>query len=75
MRSSETELIEPLIELASKNKVLLHLLTNLGVEGSLRGQQEKAMRETVRTVEMLSKSLSGHDYAFFKLIKPSKHYC
>ena len=70
LRNSEAELIEPLIELASKNKVLLQLLIDLGVEGFLREWQEKALRETVRTVEMLSKSLSGHDYVFFKLVKP-----
>ncbi len=62
--------INSLIELASKNKVLLHLLRVLNIHDPLRESQEKAMRNIVKTVEILSKVLKGYEYTFFKLVKP-----
>lgn len=55
---------------ASKNKVLLHLLRILNIQGSLREVQESDMGRVRRTVHVLSKLLKNYDYAFFKLIKP-----
>ncbi|MBS7610485.1 hypothetical protein KEJ19_08055 [Candidatus Bathyarchaeota archaeon] len=58
------------MKLASKNKVLLHLLRVLDIHGSLRESQERVMRNIAEVVKNLSKALNGHDYAFFKLVKP-----
>jgi len=62
--------IDPLIDRASKNKVLLHLLRALNVQGTLREEQESHAAEMKKVVQILSKLLRHYDYAFFKLIKP-----
>ena len=62
--------VDVLIDLASKNKVLLHLLRALDVQGPLREQQELSMRRVTEVVKTISKLLRGCDYAFFKLVKP-----
>jgi len=62
--------IDILIDSASKNKVLLHLLRVLGIQGSLRKDQEARIRKIINIVQILSKLLDSYDYAFFKLIKP-----
>jgi hypothetical protein len=59
-----------LIAHARKNKILLHLLRALNIEGSLREQQELGIRKIVEVVQTLSKLLREYNYAFFKLIKP-----
>jgi len=59
-----------LIDLASKNKVLLQLLVKLDVKNSLRESQEETLGNIVRLVEILSKDLDGFNFAFFKLVKP-----
>jgi len=59
-----------LIDLASKNKVLLQLLVKLDVRDSLRRSQEKTLENIIRLVEILSKNLDGFSFAFFKLVKP-----
>ncbi|MEM2301395.1 MAG: hypothetical protein QXR14_04200, partial [Sulfolobales archaeon] len=59
-----------LVEFASRNKVLLHVLRILNIEGSLRASQERAMMRVVEVIRVLSKILRGYDYAFFKLVKP-----
>jgi hypothetical protein len=55
---------------AKKNKMLLHLLRALNIEGPLREQQELDIRKIVEVVRTLSKLLREYNYAFFKLIKP-----
>ena len=55
---------------ARKNKVLLHALRALNVQGYVREQQELSMRRVVERVEALSKVLKDYNCAFFKLIKP-----
>jgi len=55
---------------AGKNKILLHLLRALNIQGSVRKQQESAMSNVIEVVQILSKLLKGYNYAFFKLIKP-----
>jgi hypothetical protein len=55
---------------ARKNKILLHLLRALNIEGPLREQQELSIRKIVEVVQTLSKLLREYNYAFFKLIKP-----
>lgn len=67
---SETVELKQLMEIASKNKVLLELMTTLEVEGAQRRQQEESMRGVIYVVGMLSKKLRDHDYSFFKLLKP-----
>ena len=62
--------LNPLIGLASKNKVLLQLLVKLDIKDPLRESQEEAMENIVRLVENLSKDLDGFSFAFFKLVKP-----
>ena len=62
--------IDILIDRASGNKVLLHLLRVLNIQGSLRERQESGMRRVMSVVQALSKFLKDYDYAFFKLIKP-----
>ena len=62
--------IDILIDRASGNKVLLHLLRVLNIQGSLRERQESGMRRVMNVVQVLSKFLKDYDYAFFKLIKP-----
>jgi hypothetical protein len=62
--------VDVLIDLAFRNKVLLHLLRVLDIQGSLREQQESSMRKVIETVRVLSKLLKDYDYAFFKLVKP-----
>jgi hypothetical protein len=55
---------------ARKNKILLHVLRALNIEGPLRNQQELSIRKIVEVVQTLSKLLREYNYAFFKLIKP-----
>jgi hypothetical protein len=55
---------------ARKNKILLHLLKVLNVQGSLREQQESRINKVIEVIQRLSKLLKDYDYAFFKLIKP-----
>jgi len=62
--------LSSLIDLASKNKVLLQLLVKLDVKNSLRESQEETLENIVRLVEFLSKDLDGFSFAFFKLVKP-----
>jgi hypothetical protein len=62
--------LSSLIDLASKNKVLLQLLVKLDVKNSLRESQEETLENIVRLVEILSKNLDGFSFAFFKLVKP-----
>jgi len=61
---------DSLIDKASKNKVLLHVLRVLDIQGPLRESQEQGMRRTLKVVRILSRLLKNHDYAFFKLVKP-----
>lgn len=61
--------MNPLMEMASGNKILLHLLRTLNIQGPLRESQERAMRKIVEIVESLSRRLEGYEYAFFKLVK------
>jgi len=83
MNSLTTELLnavvygaEPNVDLAillshaRKNKILLHLLRVLNIQGNLREQQESAMSKVIQVVQTLSKLLRNYNYAFFKLIKP-----
>jgi len=62
--------LSSLIDLASKNKVLLQLLVKLDVKNSLRKLQEEGIGNIVRLVEILSKNLDGFSFAFFKFVKP-----
>lgn len=62
-----------LIDLAAKNKVLLQLLRALNIGDTLRGLQEKAMREVIQVVGTVSRALSGYDYSFFKLVRPAEY--
>jgi hypothetical protein len=62
--------LEPLMKLASKNKVLLQLLIVLDIKGFLREEQEKNMRRTDQAVKVLSNSLKDSNHAFFKFVKP-----
>ena len=62
--------VNPLIDSASKNKVLLYLLRVSNIQGSLREWQESGIRRIIKVVQVLSKLLKNYDYAFFKLIKP-----
>jgi len=62
--------LNPLIDLAFKNKVLLQLLVKLNIKDPLRRSQEEALENIVRLVENLSKDLDGFSFAFFKLVKP-----
>jgi hypothetical protein len=62
--------MDALIELASKNKILLHLLRALNIQGSMREQQESGIGKVIEVVQILSKLLKDYNYAFFKLIKP-----
>jgi hypothetical protein len=55
---------------AGKNKILLHLLRALNIQGSMREQQESGIRKVIEVVHTLSKLLKNYNYAFFKLIKP-----
>ncbi|MGB9831121.1 MAG: hypothetical protein ACPLSP_03500, partial [Fervidicoccus fontis] len=66
----EIDLVDSLIDVASKNKVLLQVLVALNVENSLRASQEEAMKGVVRVVKCLSEALRDFNYAFFKLVKP-----
>jgi hypothetical protein len=59
-----------LIDRASRNKVLLHLLRVLNIQGSLREEQESRAGMVMKVVQALSNILRGYDCAFFKLIKP-----
>ena len=62
--------MDTLIDAAFKNKVLLHLLRVLNIQGPLRESRESGIREVVKIVQILSKILKDYSYAFFKLIKP-----
>jgi len=71
-RSLQTN-VKPLIDSASKNKVLLHLLRVSNIQGSLREAQELGIKRIIKVVQILSKLLENYDYAFFKLIKPVRY--
>ena len=62
--------LDSIINEASKNKVLLHVLRILNIEEPLRYFQEARMKRIINTVKILSKILKNYDYAFFKLVKP-----
>jgi len=62
--------LSSLIDLASKNKVLLQLLVKLDIKNSLRESQEETIGNIIRLVEILSTNLDGFSFAFFKLVKP-----
>jgi len=62
--------LDRLLTHARKNKVLLHLLRILNIQGSLQKQQESGIRRAMKVVHALSKLLKGYDCAFFKLVKP-----
>ena len=65
--------MDTLIDAAFKNKVLLHLLRVLNIQGPLRESRESGIREVVKIVQILSKILKDYSYAFFKLIKPVRY--
>ncbi len=69
----ESSIIDSLIDLAAKNKVLLELLRTLDICGPLRGAQEETLRRKVETVRTISEILKGFDFAFFKLTKPIRY--
>jgi len=62
--------LAPLLIHAGKNKILLHMLRALNIQGSLRERQELGMSKVIEVVQALSKLLKDYNYAFFKLVKP-----
>jgi len=58
---------------AKKNKILLHLLRALNIEGPLREQQELGISEVTKVIQTLSKLLTNYNYVFFKLVKPVRY--
>jgi hypothetical protein len=62
--------LDLLLTHAVKNKILLHLLRALNIQGSMREQQESGISKVTKVVQILSKLLKNYNYAFFKLIKP-----
>jgi hypothetical protein len=62
--------LAPLLIHAGKNKILLHMLRALNIQGSLRERQELGMSKVIEVVQTLSKLLKDYNYAFFKLVKP-----
>jgi len=62
--------LAPLLIHAGKNKILLHLLRVLNIQGSIRERQESAISKVIQVIQALSKLLKDYNYAFFKLIKP-----
>jgi len=62
--------LDLLLTHAGKNKILLHLLRALNIQGSIRKQQELGISKVTKVVQILSKILKNYNYAFFKLIKP-----
>ena len=61
---------EGIIELASLNKVLLHVLRAVDYGGELRWRQEDGLRRIVGVVSEVEDALSGIEHAFIKLVKP-----
>ena len=59
-----------LLNVAAKNKVLLHVLRVLNVKNDLRAEQERAFKKFLAQVKEVHKALEGVNYAFFKLMKP-----
>ena len=64
------QIVNLLIDLASKNKVLLDLLRILDIHSSLRDIQEEALKKEVEATRTISEVLRRLDFAFFKLLKP-----
>ncbi len=62
--------IDELLENATRNKVLLHVLRVLGVEGDVVARREKAFRKLLESIEKASHVLEGLHYSFYKLVKP-----
>jgi hypothetical protein len=62
--------LDLLLTHAGKNKILLHLLRALNIQGSMWEQQESDIDKVIEVVQTLSKLLKNYNYAFFKLIKP-----
>lgn len=66
----ESPMLKPLMELASKNKVLLEMLRVLNIDNPLRKTQEKTIRGIAENVKVVSKILSDLNFTFFRFIKP-----
>ena len=64
------EALETLVETAALNKVLLHALRVLGVEGPIREREERRLKTVIEDVASVARALKGLDHAFFKLVKP-----
>jgi len=64
------ELLERCIEVASKNKILLHFLRALNIENGIRAREEARYRMFLGVLRSMSRALQGLDYAFIKLVKP-----
>ena len=67
--------IDRLIEHARLNKVLLHFLRRLDIQGDIREREEHRYRVFKESLMELNNILcgSGYEYAFFKLYKPIEY--
>ncbi len=59
-----------ILDNASRNKILLHILRVLGIEGTIREEQESMFKKRLSVIETISKLMKNYEYAFFKLLKP-----
>mgnify|MGYP000683947699 CR=1 FL=1 len=58
------------IEVASKNKVLLHFLRALGISNDVRFREEARYTRFLRNLNVVVNALEDLDYVFIKLRKP-----
>lgn len=68
--SLSNELLKRCIEVAAKNKVLLHFLRRANVESFARLHEEARYRRFVEMLSIVAEALEGLSHVFIKLRKP-----
>lgn len=61
------------IDVAAKNKVLLHFLRVMNIDGDIKVLQENMYKEFLRSLRLVANALKGIDHVFIKLRKPVRY--
>lgn len=69
----DEESLKKCVDVASKNKVLLHFLTAMDVQGEVRVRREAKYKSFLEDLHTLVKAFKGLDYVFIKLRKPIRY--
>ncbi|ADI31954.1 hypothetical protein [Staphylothermus hellenicus] len=69
----DEEDLEKCIDIAAKNKVLLHFLRTMNIDGDIRVRRENMYKEFLRSLRLVANALKDIDHVFIKLRKPVKY--